>query len=252
MAGNESSRTTARKGSSGRGGPATYAGANFQTLIGVREAVALLGSLASHPWQGSTIAAEPRSFGENGQVGYDISLPGGRRRIEVKGAPTRADVREFAATVRDDPAGIDELTTFEFIHGQSSKAVADLTEVGRAAREAPDQAHFGELVARMSDEQRELVSRLGADGWRRARQIRSRYLPEAEARMRVEWVTDRMYGEGPAKAVRDRLAARFAAAAEHREAFAVVDLRDELAAAGGQVQIAPIPDLTGGSVWCSV
>ncbi len=237
-----------RLGSAGRGGPGTYAGANFQTLIGVLEMVNLLGSLAVHPWQELIVTTEPRSFGVNGQLGYDIGLPSTHRRLEVKRNPTREDVREFVRAVADDPDALRQTATFEFVHGQGSKAAGDLTEVGRSAREAVDHDHFSQLVASLSEEQRELISLLGSDAFAKARQVTVRHLTAGEARSRVEWLTDRMYGTREAEAVRDHLAVKFSAAAEDRVAIHVSELRDELASRGGDVRIGPTADISGFSV----
>jgi tetratricopeptide (TPR) repeat protein len=198
-----------------------------------------------HPWHGSTLSTEPRSSGVNGQIAFDIGLNEANRQLEVKLAPTRSDIQDFVDSVADDPRSTDRTTTFELVHGRLSRAAADLTEIARAAREAADPSHFLSLLTNLSDSQHELVSRLGVHSWARASQIKVTYLPESTARLQVEWITDRLYGEASARAARDHLSVRFAAAAAKRETFDVRTLHDDLASAGVHSHFAPVADLTG-------
>lgn len=238
-------RPTKRGGAGRQGGPGTYAGANYQTLVGVDESVHLLGALTLKPWLSASLSSEPRHRGPNGQVGYDIGLPASKRRLEVKLAPTRDDVRDFVQTVADDPNLGDGATTFEFIHGRGSTAVADLQVAVDLANEAPDIAMFASRYDELTSAQRELAAGIGPEGWAAYRQLRTSYRPVDHVRMTVKWITDRMYGEGPAEAVRDRLAVRFADAAERRTTLDMAKLRDEIARIGGEARLAPVADVTG-------
>jgi tetratricopeptide (TPR) repeat protein len=236
----------ARRGATGRqGGPGTYAGANYQTLVGVEEAVRLLGALTLQPWQDASLSTEPRHHGPNGQVGYDIGLPNSRRRLEVKRSPTRDEVKDFVQTVADDPDARDGTTTFELVHGRGAAAVADLKAVVDLANEAPDAVTFERRYEQLTPEQQELAEPFGPREWVAFRQMRTAYRPVEHVRMTVQWITDRMYGLGPAQAVRDRLAIRFAEAAERRTTLHVTELRDELGQIGGQAYLAPGADVTG-------
>lgn len=236
---------TNRGGAGRRGGPGTYAGANYQTLVGVEESVHLLGALTVHPWHAASLSTEPRHQGTNGQVGYDIGLAGSKRRLEVKRSPTRDDVRDFVRTVADDPNVGDGATTYEFVHARGSAAVSDLQRIVDLANEAPDGPAFRSRYTELTPEQRELGAPLGADGWATFRQIRACYRPVEQVKMTVEWITDRMYGEGSAQAVRDRLAVRFAEAAERRTTLQIAELSDEIAQMGGEPRLAPVADVTG-------
>jgi tetratricopeptide (TPR) repeat protein len=154
-------------------------------------------------------------------------------------------VREFLRVIADDASAFDGETTFEFVHGQGSKAAIDLDEIGRSAREARDDEQFARLVIETSKDQQDFVAILGRDARRRARQVRAVHLTTGEAKSRIEWITNRMYRDGSAPGVRDRLAVRFAQAAEERETIDVKKLQDELVSRGAELRIGPIADLTG-------
>jgi tetratricopeptide (TPR) repeat protein len=233
-----------RAASGRQGGPGTFAGANYQTLVGVYEAVGLLGSLAAHPWHTTRIAVEPRVLGPNGQIGYDVALPDSRRRLEVKLSPTRADLEAFLSVVSGDPDCLDAVTTFEFVHAKGSRAISDLGTVVALSKESSDNEDFQSRSASLTIQQQALVERLGPEAWRRARQLRTTYMPVDHARKTIGFLTDRLYGDGPAQAVRDRLAARVSGAAEGREVLATVELKDELATLAGEMHLAPVADLT--------
>lgn len=234
-----------RKGKGRQGGPGNYAGANYQTLVGVYETVQLLNSLAVHPWETMKLAIEARIQGADGQVGYDLALPESARRLEIKKSPTRTDVDEFVSAIAADPDSLDGNTTFEFVHSRGGQAVVDLEVIAALAREALDDADFERRASCLTPSQRELASILGTEPRRRARQIRTSYLPLEHAQKSIEFLTDRAYRNGLAQSVRDRLANRIEKAAENREVLHVVTLRDELASLGGGTRLNPLPDLTG-------
>jgi tetratricopeptide (TPR) repeat protein len=233
-----------RKGSARRGGPATYSGANYQTLIAVYETAHLLVSLGAHPEEDTVIAAEPRRFGTDGQIGFDIGIPHLNRNIEVKRAPTRSDVRDFVSSIADDSESTATSGSYDFVHSENSRAVADLTEICRIAQEASTDSDFADLISRISTAQHELVDLLGTNAWSTARVLRVIHRNIEDTRVQTKWIIDHAYGESLSEAVLDHVARGYSTAAESRQSLRIRDIADELARILGAVPLGVPVDLS--------
>jgi tetratricopeptide (TPR) repeat protein len=206
--------------------------------------VTLIEMLQSHPWDSGHISLEPRVLGPDRQVGYDIAIPGSRRRLEVKLNPTREDVRTFLRTVADDPDVAENTTSYEFVHARGSAALRDLQTVLLLAREVVHATEFTNRSSELTTGQRDLVSQLSLHAYQACRRITVSSMPETHVDTVLRWRTDFIFGENDSLVVRDRLRARIADASQERATLDVAVLIDELNSLGFTSRLVQRPDLT--------
>lgn len=219
-----------------RGGPATFAGVDYQVTVMLHWTLLLLDEVRRHPSRAIRLRVEPRTLVDDGQVGDDVAWDGSKqeaRRAEVKANPSAQDVYEFVERLSALDGGERSVV---LIAGSPTSAYQDLELAVRLAREACDADEFAALVNSHADTRpnlRRIVTKAGDD----PRSVLRRSgppetMPDRGTDRQVRQAADAAASAGRGHDLYLRLNHRLRAAAAHRETVDLAELARELEANG--------------------
>lgn len=214
-----------------RGGPTVYEGTGYQTGVAVLEALHALSRVTYSPTTLVHLRCEPRELVGSGQLGYDFGIEDeeGRRDVEAKAAPMRAEVVELLARLRHH-VDSQPLVQLELAHGKDTRWTAALAALLANAAEATSEEELQRLVAASGDRDRALLLQKVGDEPRQhlARMRRPALRPPRTLEESIGLVAVQLAGPAAARALVEAVTARLEEAFRSRESLLVPALRQEL------------------------
>lgn len=236
------SKAARSKVSSRRGGPSTFHGTEYQLRVILLE---LLQRLPDHlVADNEVLTLEPRIVSGKEQFGFDFAVPNSRLQVEVKLAPTRADVMDWLEQVRRVSGNAGR--SFRLVHARGGQAIGDLEEIVRLAREAYSENTFAELISiAATQKQRDLAAILTkdlvgtSDAWTCALQIDVQHQPEDCVERDAVFLAKHLFPGNHDLAI-DRLLAQLRRACIERASVTLLALTDDLKRHNIRLRLPPL------------
>lgn len=226
------------------GGPALYAGIEYQTGVSLLEALGLLARQQQSPLTVLRLRCESRMLVPGGQFGFDLGVMTQEinRQIEMKSSPVKSDVIEIVVRLAD---AMEQGWQLQLVHGMVTKWTEALRLLIRNAGEAVDDEELAVIVHASHDVSRRelfetLLTRVGV-GPRAllAQMVSPAFLPPAAVERLVRTNAFLLAGDGADELVR-RLTMTLGEAFTTRRTLVLSDLHSELVDAALILRVAVV------------